>query len=109
MPATGDGADWLDEAATGKYHWTRVGSTGLDAELAPSLPYRVRLGFREGRPVLYLAIGINGSPDYWQWASINRETREPMPKEQALAAMREVMELASVTAKSKIKSGLPAP
>lgn len=109
MPAAGDGADWLDEAAAGKHHWTKVGPTGLDAELAPGLPCRAGLGFREGRPVLYLAIGINGTPDYWQWASLDRETREPMPKEKALAAMREVMELASLTAKSKIKSGLLAP
>ena len=62
MPAAGDGADWLDEAAAGKHHWTKVGPTGLDAELAPGLPCRAGLGFREGRPVLYPAIGINGTP-----------------------------------------------
>ena len=109
MPAATEGADWLDEAAAGKYHWTRIGPAGLETEVLPGLPCRVKLGWRREHPVLYAAIGINGSPDYWQWASVDRDTGEPMPKEKALARMRDVIELASITSQSRIKSQLLAP
>ena len=104
MHATTDGADWLEEAAAGKYLWTRIGSAGLEAEIAPGLPCRVSLERRGEHPVLYVAIGTNGAPDYWQWASVDMEAGEPLPKEEALARMRDIIELASITSKSSIKS-----
>lgn len=109
MSEAGDGTDWLEEAAAGKYHWTRIGPAGLETEVLPGLPCRVKLGRRREHPVLYAAIGINGSPDYWQWASVDRDTGEPMPKEKALARLRDIIELATVTSKSGIKSRLLNP
>ena len=110
MPATTDGADWLEEeAASGKYQWTRIGPAGLEAEVVPGLPCRVNLGRQGEHPVLYVAIGINGTPDYWQWASVDVYTGEPMPKEEALARMRDLIDLASITSKSRIKSKLLNP
>lgn len=52
---------------------------------------------------------INGTPDYWQWASVDVYTGEPMPKEEALARMRDLIDLASITSKSRIKSKLLTP
>ena len=101
-----DGADWLDEISAGEHEWTRISPASIEAVLRPGLPCRIMLGEAEGSPVLYVAIGVNGTVDYWQWTTLDRLTSEPLPKDEAIEQLRSLIEMAMLTSKSQVKSKL---
>ena len=53
-------------------------------------------------PVLYVAIGTNGTVNYWQWATVNQRTSEPLPKTEAIDQFWRIVDLAMVTSKSRV-------
>jgi len=87
---------WLDEIAGSGYEWIRVGSDRIETELRPGLPCRITAREINGHPVLYMAVGTNGTFHYWQTATIDPQTRQPIPKDQALGDLFMVMRLAAI-------------
>jgi len=104
MPdATPDRADWLDEIAREqRYRWTRPTPTLLEAMLRPDLSCRVRQSYVGNGPVLHVAIGTNGTHNYWQWATLDRVTSEPLPKKEAIAGLMKIIDLTMITSKSSV-------
>lgn len=101
-----DGADWLDEISAGEYEWTRPGRTSLETMLRPGFPCRIMLGAVKDHPVLYAAIGVNGTVDYWQWTTLDARTSEPLPKAEAIEQLWSLIEMALLTSKSRVKPKL---
>ena len=97
-----DRTDWLDEISSEQYRWTRPTPTLLETMLRPDLPCRIRLGAVGALPVLYVAIGTNGTVNYWQWATLDGRTSKPLPKEKALSSLWKVIDLALITSKSRV-------
>ena len=95
-------SDWLDDISTEQYRWTRPTPALLETMLRPDLPCRIRLGTVGDHPVLYVAIGTNGTVHYWQWATLDRRTSEPLPKEEALSSLWKIIDLAMITSKSRV-------
>ncbi len=60
----------------------------------------------DDQPVLYVAIGANGTARYWQWASLDQQTGEPLPREEATRRMWQLIGLAMITAKSRFEPEL---
>lgn len=101
--------DWLDEiSADQQYDWTRPTPATIETMLRPDLPCRIRQALVGAHPVLYVAIGTNGTHNYWQWATVDRLTSEPLPRKQALADFWRLTELAMITSKSRIVPRLMA-
>ena len=100
-----EGTDWLDEVRGQRYQWTSQGETWLETKLGPGLPCRIILGEAEGAPVLYAAIGVNGTARYWQWATLD-EAGRPLPRMQAVERLWKVIELAQISSKSKVEHKL---
>ena len=90
-----DGIAWLDEIASDpKYEWHRVGSRRITTDLGDDLPCYVMLGNRRGvAPVLHLAVGHNCTVHYWQWTSVDRDTGEALPREEAIRRLWRVIDL----------------
>ncbi len=63
-------------------------------------------GVSEGHPVLYMAIGANGTFHYWQYATVDGDTRRPFPKDEAFSQLLTIMDLAEVVSRSKVKPAL---
>ena len=100
---THDMEDWLNEIATEqRFQWTRPTPGLLEASLRPDLPCRVRQSYVGSHPVLHVAIGTNGTHNYWQWATLDRVTSSPMPKEAALAGLMKIIDLTMITSKSGV-------
>ena len=70
--------------------------------LRPDLPCRITGGEVAGRPVLYVAIGINGTAHYWQWATLDQDTHQPLPRATALQNLRRFITLAMITSESEV-------
>lgn len=100
-----EGTDWLDEVRGQRYQWTSQGEAWLETELRPGLPCRIILGEAEGAPVLYAAIGVNGTARYWQWATLD-EAGRPLPRRRALERLWKVIELAQISSKSEVEHKL---
>lgn len=99
--ATRKREDWLDEIATEQRHrWARPTPMLLEAMLRTDLPCRIRQSYVGSHPVLHVAIGTNGTHNYWQWATLDRVTSEPLPKEQAMAGLMKIIDLTMITSKS---------
>ena len=95
--------DWLDEIVVEqRYRWTRPTPTLLEGLLRQDLPCRIRQSYAGNHPVLHVAIGTNGTHNYWQWATLDRETSEPLPKEEAIAGLRKIIELTMITSRSSV-------
>ena len=92
-------AAWLEEIAGSGYDWVGGGEDRIETELRPGLPCRITAREIDGHPVLYMAIGTNGTFHYWQTATIDPHTRLPLAKEQALGDLLMVMRLASIVSK----------
>lgn len=101
-----DGLAWLDELSRKTYEWVRIGPYRIETELRPGLPCKVMAGEADGQPVLYMAIGTNGTIHYWQTSTMDRETRRPLPKEEAFSRLLTIMELAAFVSMSKIRPAL---
>lgn len=98
-----DRAAWLEELSSQVYKWVRIGPHRIETELRPGLPCRVMSGDSEGHPVLYMAIGTNGTIHYWQTSTVDRETGQPLPKEEAFDRLLTIMDLAAFVSKSKVR------
>ena len=97
------GADWLDEiAADSRFAWARPTPTTLETELRPDLPCRVMMSSAGSDPVLYVAIGTNGTHNYWQWATLDRVTSEPLPKKEAIGGLMKIIDLTMITSRSSV-------
>ena len=100
------GADWLDEIAGGRHNWTRVGPDRIETELNPGLPCRIVASEVGGHPVLYMAIGKNGTVQYVQTASLDRESGRPLPRAEAIRNLRQVIDVVSITSLSQVRPKL---
>ena len=98
-----DGADWLDEiAADPRFAWARPTPTTLETMLRADLPCRVMVSAIGSDPVLYVSIGTNGTHNYWQWATLDRVTSEPLPKVEAITGLLKIIELTMITSMSSV-------
>ena len=70
--------------------------------LRTNLPCKVMMSATGSEPVLYVAIGTNGTHNYWQWATLDRVTSEPLPKKEAIAGLMKIIDLTMVTSKSSV-------
>ena len=96
-------SSWIDEIArTPGYEWFRVGPRRIETTLAPGVPCQIMAGGEGDRPVLYVAIGHNCTIHYWQWASVDQETKEPLPLEGALDEMWLITDLAIRRTRSEV-------
>ena len=100
-----EGTDWLDEVGGQRYQWTRLGEAWLETEVRPGLPCRITLGEANGHPVLYAAIGVNGTSRFWQWATLD-DAGHPLPRTQAVEQLWKVMYLARLASISKVEHKL---
>lgn len=99
----GDGSGWIDQIVEGSsYEWERTSPTYVQTMLGPQLPCRVSAGKVDGHPVLYVAIGINGTPRYWQWATLDQKTHQPLPKAKALHNLWRLINLVLITSESQV-------
>ena len=96
-----NGTDWLDEIGTEKYEWTRLGPASLETMLRPGLPCWIMLESVGDHPVLYVAIGTNYTVNYWQWATLDRQTSEPLPKTVAIDHLWRIIDVAMTTSKKQ--------
>ena len=66
-------SEWLrDIIRDPDREWHELSPWSAETVLAPDLPCRVMVGEEENQPVIYLAVGRNGTPRYWQWASLDQ-------------------------------------
>lgn len=77
-------SDWVENIVQDpRYEWTRTGRYRVDAMVATGVPCQVAVGEKNGQPVLYVTVGHNCTVHYWQWASVNHRTRDPLPRQEA--------------------------
>ena len=81
-------ASWVDQIGQNtEYEWARIGPHRIETWLTSDVPCQIAMGEKGCRPVIYLAVGRNGTAHYWQWASVDLKTNEPLPREAALTEM----------------------
>lgn len=95
------GADWLDEISEGRLDWVRVGPHRIESELRPGLPCWIMAGEADGLPVLYMAVGVNGTLHYWQTATVDQESRRPKPRAEAIRHVWQILDLVEVISRSE--------
>lgn len=100
------GSEWLDEIAGQRHDWTRISPDLVETELRPGVPCRIAAGEVGGHPVLYTAVGVNGTVHYWQVASIDYPARRPLPKTEALDRLWEILEVLAVVSRSDVRPAL---
>ena len=94
-------ASWLENISTdGRYEWRHAGTNALKTDIDGRLPCTAVVRETPDGTVLFAAIGRNGTVNYWQWASIDRETSKPIPKKEALRQFWHLLELTALTSKS---------
>ena len=99
----GDGISWIDQIVEDSSHqWERIGPTYVSTMLRPNLPCRITAGEVDGQPVLYAAVGTNGTPRYWQWATLDQNSHQPLPQTEALRNLRRFLDLTLITSESEI-------
>lgn len=97
---------WLDEVVEGRLEWVRTGRDRIESELRPGLPCRIVAGEVDGFPVLYMAVGVNGTLHYWQTATVDQESRRPLPRTEALRHVWQVLDLVEVISRSEVNPRL---
>ena len=92
---------WLEDiSADGRYDWRPAGTNALKADIDGRLPCTAVVRETPDGMVLFAAVGRNGTVNYWQWASIDREISKPIPKKEALNQFWHLLELTALTSKS---------
>ena len=95
------GADWLDEISERRCEWVRTGPHRIESELRPGLPCWIVAGEVQGLPVLHMAVGVNGTLHYWQTATVDQESRRPLPRAEALRHVWQVLDIVEVVCRSE--------
>ena len=107
--AMNDPGSWLDDVKREMgSDWTRSAPHCVEGVLAPDLPCRIIAGEKKGLPVLYVAVGENCTANYWQWATVDQETLDPLPREAALRSLWRFFDLARKTARRVVLPELVA-
>ena len=102
-----EGECWVDEIVrNGPHEWERLGPFSTRSLLRPDLPCRILAGEKDGQPVLYVAIGTNGTPRYWQWATLDQKTRRPLPREKAMESLRKFVRSVLTVSESTVAGEL---
>ena len=102
-----EGKDWVDEIVSeGPDQWERLGPLSTRSLLRPDLPCRILAREKDGLPVLYVAIGTNGTPRYWQWATLDQSTRQPLPKGKAMESLRRFVQSVLTVCESAVAGEL---
>ena len=84
-----EGEHWVDEIVNEcTYEWERLNPLSTQSLLRPDLPCRILAREKDGQPILYVAIGTNGTPRHWQWATLDQRTRQPLPREKVMESLR---------------------
>ena len=102
-----EGSRWIDGIVeSSPYEWERLGSSYARTMLRPDLPCRITASEVDSQLVLYVAVGTNGTPRYWQWATLDQRSRRPIPQVEALARLRRFLDLVMMVSESEVQGEL---